>query len=82
MLPFTLLTLGAMTVVLFRFGLVAFAVGNFVLSTIGGGFPVSVDPSQWCSGPSIVVLAGLIAAAVVGFRMSLGGEKLFKAGIE
>lgn len=73
---------GAFIFVLFRYGLVAFAVGNFVLSTVGGGFPMTADLSQWYTGPSLVVFAGLAAAAVVGFRLSIGSQKLFGGALE
>ncbi len=73
---------GAFIFVLFRYGLVAFAVGNFVLSTVGGGFPMTADLAQWYTGPSLVVFAGLAAAAVVGFRLSIGSQKLFGGTFE
>lgn len=79
---YSLLAMGGLVFVLFRFGLVAFAVGNFVLSTLGGGFPLSVDPSQWYTGPSLVVFGGLAAAAIWGFRRSLGGQKVFGTALE
>lgn len=79
---YNLLAMGCLVFVLFRFGLVAFAVGNFVLSTLGGGFPLSVDLAQWYAGPSLVVFGGLSAAAVWGFRRSLGGQKIFGTALD
>ena len=38
---FNITMMAGLAFVLFRFGLVAFAVGNFVLSSIGGRFPLS-----------------------------------------
>jgi hypothetical protein len=81
MAVFQALTLTAMVFVLFRYGLVALAVGIFVLSTLGGGYPISADPSAWYSWPSVVVLIGLVAAASWGFRLSLGGQKVL-GGLE
>lgn len=76
---FSITVVASLVFVLFRYGLVAFAVGNFVLSTVGGGFPLSVDPSQWYAGPSITVFLGLAAAAIAGFRLSIGSQKLMGA---
>lgn len=73
---FSITVVASLIFVLFRYGLVAFAVGNFVLSTVGGGFPLSVDPSQWYTGPSLTVFLGLAAAAITGFRLSIGSQKL------
>ncbi len=68
-----------MVFVLLRYGLVTFAVANFVLSTLGGGFPLSADLGRWYTGPSFVVWAGLAAVAVVGFRLAVGKQRLLAA---
>lgn len=73
---FQIAMMAGLAFVLFRYGLVAFAVGNFVLSTVGGGFPLSVDPSQWYTGPSVAVFLGLAAVAIAGFRLSVGSQQL------
>jgi serine/threonine-protein kinase len=65
-----------MVFVLLRYGLVTFAVANIVLSTLGGGFPLSVDVGRWYAGPSLVVWAGLVAMAFVGFRLAVGKQRL------
>ena len=75
---FQLTIMAGLAFVLFRYGLVAFAVGNFVLSTVGGGFPLTADLSQWYTGPSLVVFVGLAVTAVIGFRLSLGSQKLLR----
>jgi serine/threonine-protein kinase len=79
---FQLTIMAGLAFVLFRYGLVAFAVGNFVLSTVGGGFPLTADLSQWYTGPSLVVFAGLVAMAAIGFRLSLGSQKVFGGALE
>jgi len=79
---YRVIVMGVLMLVLFRYGLVAFAVTGFVLSTIGGGFPLSVDPSHWSTGASVAVFVGLAAAAVAGFRLSLGSQRVLRGPLE
>jgi serine/threonine-protein kinase len=81
-MAFRLAMMAGLALVLFRYGLVAFAVGNFVLMTVGGGFPLVADPSRWYTGPSLLAFAGLVAVAVIGFRLSIGSKKVMNVTLE
>ena len=58
---------------LLRFGLVVYAVSNFVGAALTVGFPLAVESSRWYSAPSFFVVAGLAAAAVYGYHLASGG---------
>jgi serine/threonine-protein kinase len=56
--------------VLLRLGLVAYMVGSCVVFLLTSGFPLSVDPSRWYTGPSVMVVVGLVAVAVYGYHLA------------
>jgi hypothetical protein len=37
---------------------------------------LSVDVGRWYTGPSLVVWAGLVAMALVAFRLAVGKQRL------
>jgi serine/threonine-protein kinase len=61
---------------LLRFGLVTYAVSNFVASVLTVGFPLSVDPARWYSSPSAFAVVALGAAAVYGYHLASGGWRV------
>ena len=67
---FNIAALLVFVTLLFRFGLVAVAVANFVAAALSTGFPMSMEFSRWYGGPTIVALLALSAIAVYGYRLS------------
>jgi serine/threonine-protein kinase len=61
---------------LFRFGWVSVIVGTFVMDLLAT--PLSLDPTAWYAGTSIVAIAVVIGLAVYGFKLSLAGQPVFK----
>jgi serine/threonine-protein kinase len=68
--PLALLSAVLAASVLLRLGLVAYMVGSCVVFMLTTGFPLSVDPSRWYTGPSVIVIAGLVAVAVYGYHLA------------
>ncbi len=57
-------------VALLRFGLVAYAVSNFVAAALTVGFPLSVDPSRWYTSASVWAVLALTGAAAYGYYLA------------
>jgi uncharacterized OB-fold protein len=60
-----------------RFGLVALAVGIFVVDVLLN-VPVTVHGSAWYLGSTVFVLATVVALAAWGFHASMAGRRLWK----
>jgi predicted Ser/Thr protein kinase len=73
--PLGLLVVGVALTALLRFGLVAYIVGNVAGSSLTAGFPLATDPSQWYTGPTVVVMVGVIGAALYAYRLATPGAK-------
>jgi serine/threonine-protein kinase len=61
----------------FRFGLLAFLVGNF-LHQLVLMFPITLDTSQWYAGTGFVAVATALALAGYGLSVALAGKSLFR----
>jgi len=68
--------LGALLVLVIRFGLLPTAVALYVFS-LCAKLPMTLDPSSWYAGRSFAVLLLLAALTVFAFYTSLGGKPLF-----
>jgi len=63
--------------VLLRFGLLAFATAFLTFSLLLR-FPITLDPSAWYVGASVMALGTVVLLAVYGFLVSLAGRPLFR----
>jgi len=63
-------------IVLLRFGLVALASISLTEQMLGS-FPLTLDPSVWYMGQSILVLAVLVALVIYAFKIALAGRPAF-----
>jgi predicted Ser/Thr protein kinase len=63
------------TIVMVRYGLVALSVALLTILTFGN-FPVTLDPTVWYFGRSLVALVLLFGLAIFGFVRSLGAQAL------
>jgi hypothetical protein len=61
-------------IILFRFGLLAFAAAFFSYVFLRR-VPITLDPSAWYFGRSMFAVILLIAIALYGFIISLGGKR-------
>ena len=77
---FSLVSITLAVVLLLRFGLAAYVVGNFVVIVLGVAYPMTADLSKWYGAGSITALVVLSALAIYGFRVSLGGRPLSSPG--
>jgi len=68
--PVALVVVSVALAALLRFGLMAYIVGNVVSKSLTDGFPLATDPSKWYTGPTIVVVAVLIAVAIYAYRLA------------
>jgi hypothetical protein len=59
---------------LFRFGIVTAAVGSLVALLLRC-YPMTVDPSAWYVGGTLIVLAVIGAIATYGLRFSVVGPR-------
>jgi hypothetical protein len=66
--------------VIFRFGLLPFAISGLVVATLALG-PLTFDTSAWYAGNTLVVLLIVGGLALYGFRTSLGGRPAFGGGM-
>jgi serine/threonine-protein kinase len=66
--------------VVFRFGLLTFAISGLVVATLALG-PLTFDTSAWYAGNTLVVLAIVGGLALYGFKTSLGGRSAFAEGM-
>ena len=65
-----------LTLVVVRFGLLAFAVAWF-FSSVMTNVPLRLDLSHWAAAPSAWTLALLMALTLFGFYASRAGQPLF-----
>jgi serine/threonine-protein kinase len=63
-----------------RFGMLALAVAQFVFFMIEF-YPYTTDPSSWYFGVTLFATGVIVALAVYGFRVSLGGHALIRGGL-
>jgi len=68
--PIALVVVTVAVMALLRFGLVAYIVGNVATSSLTVGFPLATDMSKWYTGPTIVVIAGLVGVAIYAYRLA------------
>ena len=61
-------------VLIFRFGLLAYGAGVFSYLFIRR-VPITLDPSAWYFGRSMFALMLLVAVAIYGFVISMGGKR-------
>jgi serine/threonine-protein kinase len=73
---FTLLSIVTLTI-FFRLGVLGLMV-VLGLSGLQVPIPGTLSPSAWYAGPSWLFLAVVVAVAVYGFTVSLGGRRAFK----
>jgi serine/threonine-protein kinase len=66
--------------VVFRIGLLPFAISGLVVATLALG-PLTFDTSAWYAGNTLVVLLIVGGLALYGFRTSLGGRPAFGGGM-
>ena len=78
-MPFVVLTTSVIMFALLRLGILAVAVGLFVL-TLLTSFPITVDFSQWYSTQSLFMFAVFLALLFYGFRVALGSHPLLGEG--
>ena len=74
--PANLIIATLMVVAVFRFGLLTAIVWQFVFF-LSVSYPLTTDFSIWYSNRTILCLVVLMALAIYGTRVSLGGQKLF-----
>jgi hypothetical protein len=79
-LPFMGARAAAHTFVNARFGLLALSVAPFVFFMVEF-YPYTTDPSAWYAGVTLFAASVIVAIAVYGFRVSLGGRALFRRGL-
>jgi hypothetical protein len=75
-MPFVVLTAAVIMFALLRLGILALAVGFFVL-TLFTSFPITVDFSQWYSAQSLFMFGVFLTLLFYGFRVALGNKPLF-----
>ena len=63
-----------MVVTLFRFGLLAYSAATFSYILLRR-VPITLDPSAWYFGRSILMLALFLAISIYSFIVSLGGKR-------
>ena len=76
-MPMFAITYALALVVLLRFGLVPLVVALLVTDLLLS-FPYTTDTSAWYFGTSFAVLLIVLAAAVWGCRMAIGGRQLLR----
>jgi hypothetical protein len=67
----------ALLLVLFRFGLLSIALGQF-LHFLLGGFPLTTNLGTWYSGVTLLTSLRVVGLAVYGFKVSLSGRPAFR----
>jgi serine/threonine-protein kinase len=72
LIPLVTVWLASWVFVLLRFGLLAAVVGMFVADLLGL-LPLTLDPSGWTAGPTVLAFVLLIALAALAVRGALGG---------
>jgi serine/threonine-protein kinase len=75
--PFACLLIGLSVIALLRFGLLTFAICNFVSLQLFS-VPITTDFSAWYAGNSLAVLTAVMSLAGYAFHTSLGGQKLLE----
>ncbi len=70
---------GALIFILTRFGLFTGLVG--VVFSSWSSFALTLDPSSWYFGRTVVTLLVFAALAIYGFVISLGGQSIFKDSV-
>jgi serine/threonine-protein kinase len=68
--PIALVAVTVAVMALLRFGLVAYIVGNVATSSLTVGFPLATDTSKWYTGPTMIVIAGLVGVAIYAYRLA------------
>ncbi len=66
--------------VLFRFGLLPLIAANYVFH-LSIFFPITSNLSAWYAGDFVVALIVSLGLALFAFYTSLGGQRIFKAGL-
>lgn len=67
-------------VALTRFGLITLAAAVFTTDSIGG-VPITLNPSIWYFGSTVLVVGAVVVLAAWAFQASLAGRKLFSADL-
>jgi serine/threonine-protein kinase len=82
--PYVMIFSGALAAIYIfvaaRFGMLAIAVAQFVFFMVEF-YPYTTDPSDWYAGVTLFAASVIMALAVYGFRVSLGGRSLFRGGL-
>jgi serine/threonine-protein kinase len=73
-------SVGMGLLVVFRFGLLPFAISGLVVATLAVGH-LTFDTTAWYAGNTLVVLLIVGGLALYGFRTSLGGRPAFGGGM-
>jgi serine/threonine protein kinase len=76
-LPLWLVIYSVAAIAMVRFGLIVLALGVLTVDALLN-VPITLDFSNWYATRSMGVLLSFLAIALWGFRISLGGQKLFK----
>jgi hypothetical protein len=75
-LPFCIVDLIVLMILLFRFGLFALAV-ELTVTALLVAVPLTLDPSRFYFGYTMLGVAIVFGLATYGFHTSLGGQKAF-----
>ncbi len=78
--PLTAAAFSMMAVVMLRRGLLTTAVGVLV-ATVVSSAPFTVESQAWYFSSEVFMVGMVVALAVWAFRTSIGGRKLWKAGL-
>jgi serine/threonine-protein kinase len=78
--PFACLTAFLIVWLLYRYGLLALMSAIYFLHLVIF-FPITSEFGAWYAGDFVLGLGISLAVAVYGFRVSLGGRKLFRGGL-
>jgi hypothetical protein len=78
--PFVLAGTLLFFTVLLRVGLLAHMTATMVINVLRPA-PLTLQPSAWYAPSGWVVIAFVMALAIYGFRVSLGGRKLLQSEV-
>ncbi len=80
-IPELFLIYAVLVLIVLRFGLVPLAVGAFTVDMLAN-VPFTADLSEWYLPSALLALLSVVALAAWGFYHSLGGEPVWKVGME
>ena len=76
-MPFAFVTAGLVVLVLYKYGLLALIIADFILHT-NIFFPITSDLTAWYAGDFVLALIVSLALIIFGFYTSLAGQPLFR----